>query len=285
VGATGVELYKPWQYASGYVINRVGLGLDPNRMWASGVINLAGHTQSYDYRRQQVLDELAGTFSVAETWRAYDPGSGSHAIFDHEFHLATTENGLTRVAYAGLVKGLEQRDPTAGNLISTRYQNAVSGWNEVYPNLLANAQLYAGITLNPATLQRQVGINPVAGTISWSYDYDNRKAPSISGAISEDIVVTTRTGIDVFAELPIIARSAGPILQDMDTLESKKKSVQIEAVLPAAQYGGSVSPPNTDALVTSYAPSAASVFVAENEETWGERTGRYSRRTSWVYGN
>jgi hypothetical protein len=288
-GSSGTQSYRPWEYASGYVLNVLKLGLKPARQAASGVLNLfpASGWNAYDYRRQQSLSELAGTFSVTETWTAFLPTvAGIHAMVDYvaDVREGIDDGGLTRVSINGQVRGFEERDNTTFLGRTTKYQNALSGWNNLSPTLPSLANGFAGLACNPATINRVVGYNPTAGVVTFNYEYDNRPTPAISGAKSCSITVTNRDGVDVFAEIPVIGRGTlGPILQNVNLTQAKRRTVQIEALMPAQVYGGGApSEPNTDALVASYAPGGT-VFVDDNTRTFTDK-GRYSRTTSWVYG-
>jgi hypothetical protein len=283
----GGETYRPWQYASGYVLNVLGLGLrNFDRVVCSGVLNQPSGVQAYNYRRSQQLNELAGTFSVTESWLSYIPVSGIHALEDFTVDLRTDgqNGGLTQVSIQGQVQGLEVRDNVVGTRLTTKYQNALSGWAVLKPQLPAIAEASFGAPINPTVQTANVSLNYVNGVIGFNYQYDNRADTPVVGAKQFSLTVTSNRLADVHAEVPVLGRAAGPVLQAVGTSTATKKGVQIEASMGAGTYGGSLpTSPNTDALVATYAPSATQVFLDENNETFNPYSGRYTRTTAWTY--
>ena len=288
--AAGQLTQQAWENARDYVQNALTLGLDVNRMYAAGDLNY-NTFQAFNYQRGENVNELAGTYSVTETWLAYDPnnvpdsyGAGIPALEDFNVSTRTTiqDGGLTTVSITGTIRGCEQRDNSHWQpVIKTRYQNALAKWTAVYPNLLARAEAVSTVTLNPIPLLNQAAADEVNGVISYTLEYNNRAVPDIANALSEIVTVTNEGAADVFAVLPVLGRATGPILQSIGTVTPKAVVVNIEAIMPAATIAGFVPEPNTDAIVLSFAPPGA--FLASDVSNYSGRTGRYSRQTRYVY--
>lgn len=278
---TGAVVQEGWENAKDYVIAK--LGIDITIKNSELVLSLADYG-AYNYGRSQSLDELNGRFTVTETWLLYEAGAESPAIEDFTINTRIGQD-RTSVTIDGTISGLESRNNTTfEDVTQTKYGAALGKFNDIEGNLLTRAQNYSGVTLNPSVLNRVIAKNPGTGVITYNYEYDNRPSASISGALSEIITVTTQNAADVFAEIAVLARSAGPILQDIGTVTSKSKSLSIDASLTPSVYGGvPASEPNTDSIILLYVPVATQVFLSRDEISWSPNTGRYSRNTSWVY--
>jgi hypothetical protein len=276
---------QAWENAKDYVLNTTGLGLDTTRMQAPGVLN-ASTLQAYNYIRSNQVNEDAGVFASTESWVCYDPQGQPPAIHEYtvSVHYSLNDNRTTATV-EGTVTGLEVRDNQTRSLTSTRWQNGSARWNGyIAPYLLSTAQANTGLTLNPIATNSQVGSNQVAGTVNYHFEFDNRPVPSTPGAISEIITIVNNHAADVFAQIPVLGRPFGPVLQSIGTVTAKKRAITIEIVMPPTTMSFTSSPPNTDGIVLGLVPQGAlAVFLEQDDEQWTERTGRYSRTTSFVW--
>lgn len=262
-------------------------------------------------------------------------GSLSHSILD-----ATSSNS------------------SATNITSNKYQNALSGWiYDIKPYLYRRACVamstadrtvgymptyIAGpgaVTRNASSRSQDPPNNPVysthgllnvipintseshntrKGIISYSYDFNN-KFTIISGVISENISVEDTGPVDVVGEAFVLGRALGPVLQNLGTKTSAKKSVTVEVVVvpPSSLKGFFVQ--NNDCPLwtggTVYStitgiieglkpfgdrPTAffgspnqgrsggstnatGQVYVSQDNQSWDPTNGRYVRSVSWTY--
>jgi hypothetical protein len=169
-------------------------------------------------------------------------------------------------------------------LVTTRWSNAQAKYAIVSGNTFSLASSIAGLTLNATGLSNQVGRNPVAGTIQYHFEYDNRPTPSIGGAISEIVTVSNNNAAQVFAQIPVPGEPFGPVLQDMQTITAKRRSISVEIQMPASTQTTTSSAPNTDSLVSSLAPvSPLGVFLDSDNESYTPNTGRYVRSTTFTW--
>lgn len=282
---TGGNLVQPaWENARDYVLPK--LGLDSDKLYASGVLNLTGYS-GYNYIRTQNISELGGTFGVTESWIAFAPDtSGYHAYEEFDINVRRSEEGLTTVGVQGKVIGLEVRNNnTRGGIESSKYYNASGKFVSISPLLLSRAQNYGKTQLHSVALSTSIGHNPQNGIITYNYEFNNRPTANISGAISESIVLSWDNPSDVFAELTVLGRPWGPVLQSIGTVTSAKKTVTIEAVMSGKTQSYTPTMPSTNSLINSYAPSASGVFVNRDIENWDENRGRFSRTKSWTFSN
>ena len=155
--------------------------------------------------------------------------------------------------------------------------------------------------------------DPRKGVITYGYEYNN-KFTMISGVISENISIDDNGPTDVVAEVFVIGRSLGPVLQSLSAKTSSKKNVSIDiTVMPATgipQYfmtnnscplwtGGNIYT-TIEKIIEGLKPFGtrdASIFVGatrnntppgqvyltENTQNWNPAEGRYSRKVGWVY--
>lgn len=291
VSATGKRSYNAsgdlvktgWENAQDYILNVVGLGINEDRKNSVGVINLTSW-EYYNHSRSQTINERAGTFSVTESWLLYDSvvSGGFNAIDEYTVEARINQNGFTEVNVQGTIRGLEVRN-SEDVIVSTRYQNAEALFTVNSLTMLARAQNYAGTTLNPLLLASSVGRNPYTGVIQYTFTYNNRSAQVVPGSISESITETYDNPADVFAQIPVIGRLAGPIIQSIGSSTARTKNVSIEVAMPANTYGFTVAAPDTTALVLSLRPAGSIIKTARDTESWIGKDGRYSRNVSWVY--
>ncbi len=284
-GLDGNLSQRPWQNARDWVVSRLGINTD--RVYCSGVLNLSNFS-GYNYLRTQQQNDLGGTFAVTETWVICNIPSGYRAHEDYDINVRTDEAGLTTVGVQGKIQGLEVRDNTTRGAITQRkFYNASGYYWQVQPNFLSRAQNIAGLTLHPTPISITVGHNELTGVISYNYEYNNRASASLSGARSEKISISFQYASDAFAELSVLGRAAGPVFQALGTVTSSQKTVTLEAVMAAkSQANPSPSMPNADSIVDAYAPSGPTwVNVTTNTVSWDEATGRIVRTKGWKFGS
>jgi hypothetical protein len=155
-------------------------------------------------------------------------------------------------------------------------------------------------TLNPNPLTQTFGYNPIAGTVTYSFTYDNRPAHCYDHAITENITFTETEPNDVFASLTVLGKISGPLLQSIGTVGPRTRELSIEAILPRAQdcaftdannYNNDFydAPAVYNQFVLNYASILANnytqVFVTASSKTWDPKTGRFNLNQSWTVGS
>ncbi len=291
LSATGKHSYDEsqnqtpgWQNAKNWVLNTRGLGLQPDKMKADGVMN-ADSLQAFNYIRAQHLNEMDGTFSVTETWLCYDPEGHPPAIEDWTVDTRfSISDALLTVTVQGTVTGLEVSDNTQYTVSSTRWQNALSYYNsEVYNNLFSRAETISTVTLNPVPLNYHIAENEVQGTISYSYEWNNRATPLYPGAIRDVLSIEDDNQANVFAKITVLGRPLGPILQDIGSRTEKRRVISYEAQMPPQTMTYVPVEPVTNDLFLELIPASTILFVENDKESWQPQTGKYNRQVSYVY--
>jgi len=225
--------------------------------------------------------------------------------------------------------GYQINGETFGSTIAgEKYNNAISGWiYDVKPALYKRACL--AINSSDRTqpwYQPNQGLlppgNPVfrqenalnyipistsethdifGGTIGYSYEYNNI-IKIISGVISESYKINTTGPADHIAEVFVLNRPLGPILQNLATKTSTTKNIEIELVVvpPTSIAGFSFDDPACPVGYNSYIftqcegfinaqmplstdTNGGIVFRKNDTYGWSPTDGRFSRNVEWLY--
>ncbi|MDC1406433.1 hypothetical protein N8314_02675, partial [Akkermansiaceae bacterium] len=142
------------------------------------------------------------------------------------------------------------------------------------------------------------GVNPLQGTISYSYNFDNTPQGCITGAciLSQNITIDDQLAADIFATQVILGRQQGPLLQDINTSTAKVKTVSVEVVtIPPTSCVSleQINKTNPSGQVHSFielvhnalAMEYSQVFTSSNSESWAFSQGRYTKNISFTYNN
>lgn len=299
----GVVTKRGWEFARDYVAANLGydLGL------ASGIINInPSEFQPFNNVRTVSQNEIDGEYSVSESWiliNSTGTGINGKALEDFTVTIRQgVDNPFTTVTIEGSIQGLDERDygtsPGDFEITSNKYDNALDFWDTVRPRLYYRAKKIAenetsSLNVNPLT--NVVAHNPAKGIINYTYEFDTRPANCIANAISEIIEVTDNNPVDVFARFVVLGRSAGPVLQDLNTVTEPSRTVHIELIVVPTGVcpSGSMTAfwatkPDTSEIIQFFEDDLtnnyAQVFKVEDTESWQIKGGRYSRTVGWVYG-
>ena len=85
--------------------------------------------------------------------------------------------------------------------------------------------------LNPTPTTQAVSIDESQGKITYNATYNNRPINVLSGVLYEDITINDTYPGDLFATIPVVGRSTGPILQYIGGRTEYKRDVTIECVV------------------------------------------------------
>lgn len=223
----------PWQHASGYVYAYLGLGssqLPDTKAKATKFLGLGYNVANTVY--QESIDKEAGTYSLTETYIAYS-GSGA-ALETITINQDVSESEINAISIQGTIQGL---NTIAGFEISgNAFNNAETYWGGVSSESPVLAYYYArgvlpsGSWLHPRALSRSVGRDFAAGTISYSYSFDDRPPNVIPGSISESVSINDTYPGELFSVTPVIGRSQ-PVLQYLNSRSEYKRSLSINVTM------------------------------------------------------
>jgi hypothetical protein len=120
--------------------------------------------------------------------------------------------------------------------------------------------------------------------------------------MSESISINDTSPGDVYAAIPVLGRTTGPILQYMDMRTEYKRSASIEIQLDYTDIGYGKNRANLlmtkpslnapikgelDQVIAEISPAnepgIRKYFIDPPTESWNPRTGSYSLSLSWTY--
>jgi len=324
-----------WQQASGYVVPR--LGFDQRKVAKNGGIcfDEVGKIIATNHTRTVNFGELEGNYDVTETWTVFPSSvwssgihmAGASDVWDVNIE-SSLETSLSTVSIQGTITGQESgvfcgpdSSSSSYSVSKSKYGNAkiyldkvISGQHESLGNIFwYRAQHFAsGVTsrpINAVPVSRSIGHNPSQGTITYAYRFDDRPGACIAGARTTDIVINDTNATDIFAELVVLGRTTGPVMQDIGTVTSKSREVTLDATMIVNNEGidpcrcstnGSLGNPGPPGA-TGQAPRAAAeeilltfrpdncpggdlvIFKNIDSESWNPISGKYTRQMGWVY--
>jgi hypothetical protein len=296
--SNGVLISTGWEQARTWV--QAQMGYDASIATSSGVQNLPDYYGGFNLVRTEQIDKYAGSYFVTENWVL---ASGS-ALETFEINTnKSTDTPITTVSIQGTITGLENRNSN-NSLISTKYNNALNKYTAVSGMMFTRSQNYSGETLNIIPTRSVIGTNPVAGTISYTYDYDNRPSNIVPGALAESITISDNLIGESFASIFVLGRSRGPVLQNLHSSQSRTRQLSIELTMPRADFGSNsvsdlknaffdqnprLSPTTSGALsiihdaANPYNNGYTVVFGDAPQETWDAKLGRYTYSKQWTF--
>ena len=166
--------------------------------------------------------------------------------------------------------------------------------------------------LNVIPISTSEAHNVQKGSISYNFQYDN-KSNICTGVLSSNVTVETSFPTDVFAEAFVLGRALGPVLQDLGTVTSAKKTIGIEVkVIPPRTIDGysmnnsscplfvngniyqtitgianSLKPYGDQTTALGYKRDKTNergqVYTSTDSETWNPIDGSYSIQLSYTY--
>lgn len=196
------------------------------------------------------------------------------------------------------------------NQATSRFDKALIGYDGIKSGLFPRAQCFVERAnnangmfrqrfgrdespINPIPVSITEGFNPTEGTVTYSWAFNNRPMP-ISGAISQTLTVTDNFQAQQIAEIFVLGRRLGPILQDLGSNTTATRDVTFEVVmlrptgLSGLKFPKSVYQQITG-IVESFNPAnllGASIcksFVRTNTENWSITEGRFTKTKAWTW--
>ena len=246
-------------------------------------------------------DPSAGSYSITTTFFRSKSRSSSEINVD----FSKDENGDVNVSVNGTIQGLSSGGANA--IKDSKMSNAEASFTTICGNFQTGSKVYTvasqafglhnteAVTLDDYPMSLSVGTNTLKGTKNFNVTY--RAYPNAVKALKDsipDALVATLSVVDdnadrghdvqIFASIPIIGRSKGPILQNMNTTRERRRTVQLDATVKASQRI-----PSNDALIDAcfakimeYQPNGT-VYIGTSNNTWDFTAGRVSASMEWTY--
>lgn len=305
-----------WEDAKTYASGRLGYNSDFVNL--SGILNLPDYDMYtnlnvYNNYRRVSTNKSDGSIQVTETFIVTPSGATTlpnNAIETFDINCNQSEGNVT-VSINGEIEGLCVLSYEGGaNLdfenVYDKFSAASGYFALVKDRMFDRARTaYSGVQdvscynspLNPIVKTRTVGMNPINGTISYSYEYDTSVSYLAGSCIkSQNITIDDALENDVFASQVVLGRATGPILQDIGTITARTRTLNIELV--------TTPPTGFDTVDAIYAPiptgevqnmidvisgdlsaNYSQVFVSQSSQSWNFTTGRYTRTIGFTYNN
>lgn len=334
-----VKRYEAWENARSFLLNNIlresGLystdrhtdfpGLfsyNPNS-YGYGFLQLSGNYGGYNHVRTENIDTTAGSYSISDTWLL--TSGNNNTIESYDISLSSSvDSPLINISLNGKIKGLTTDMMDVANIPfsststprSKSFEHAIKEYYRLSNknNFGFDSALYkraAALTpmrMHPLPITNSININKQLGEIDYNVTFNNRPFTFFSNVISENISVTDTYPGDVFAMMPVLNRSTGPLFQYIGGITQYERSLSIEFVVDRNyMYNDSAkmtnkihylmrspskNPSSTihqelKKLIMSYSPSGEPFIrkyvVNPISESWDPKSGRYSVNISWVY--
>ena len=278
----------------------------------SGTLELVNTYGGYNHVRTENLSEHAGSYSISENWLIAT--GTAYENYNQNVSTSNTEPFIN-VNVDGTIKGLSQLSPSGyGGLDDTKlpnaYDNALTKYNEIsnYGNFGVGSHAYkranntVAVQLNSQPVSVSLGTNEFTGEITYSLGFNNRPTNIISGVVSETISVNDTYPGDIFAVIPVLGRSTGPILQYVGGRSEYKRDISVNLTMDYTKipYGYERNPlllkkPSVVEPIASQIagllkelspqgePGVRKYFVSPPSETWNPKEGTYNFNISFTY--
>ena len=261
------------------------LGLTGDRITQTGVLNLSGVT-GYNHNRVISENVAEGSYRVVETWISTTTKDANNPPSIEDYTITLTDNqGILTAKIDGQITGLHERNSNFA-ITTSRLDNANAKWALVLPTLFTRCQAATERVLNPYEVSRQKSTNYAQGTINYSYEYNTRSNFGIVGARQVDVSISDQLPRDIFAEITVINRIRGSIMQDIGTVTSRRRTISIDVIMNPVDYASILPPTGIDvsSIITYYTPVGYSqVFLAEDNVNYILGQGRYQRTVTFAF--
>lgn len=325
-----VKRFEAWEGAKNFIIYNVlftggNPTSDTHRLFpdlARGsfgydLLSLKSDYKGFNHVRTENIDTTAGSYTVSDTWILT---SGiNNTIESYELSAnSSTGSPFATFTVNGKIKGLIPDDPidkiaSSNKLIA--FDNAMKEYHRLSSNdifgtgciLYKRAGSLTSLTLNPNPVSNNYTVNKALGEIDYTVTFDNRPNTFFTNVSSENVTITDTYPGDVFAMMPTINRSTGPLFQYLGGITQYERSVSIEFTVDKVYLNNHAAKMNAKGAYLMRCPSRSGGQLMEqlNEliislsprhepnirkyvinpitESWDPKSGKYNVNISWVY--
>jgi len=284
-----------------------------------------GQYEFYDLQGSTSFDDLTGEFSIGLSWIMKPFNSYKNPYHINSNRTESMDANMQRkIEKQGIIYGLSTgifptgipltdidsctfRSSTISFDTHMKYKHALSGLKEINRSLSATAgqgllpedsDWGGGVYFPKAkappmstgnAAQSQLGYNPYAGTINYSYTFDDQAASIVSEAIVDSLTIRNKKPQYKTEFISIIGRRHGPIV--------KRSSFDYDVGITSVTYEG-VFPKETslkkysfrqsiidkiNTIVKNYAPTADNISIAEDKQDLNLTSNKVTRTITWHY--
>jgi len=198
------------------------LGLDFSRIDLQNINEGAIYSTKYSNALEAWRNYIEPLlYARTNTMAMYMVQGQTTAINANSSVIDNTQNQLTRSAWGGVIPSV-----TDGGFFQIRYPQNNFGTCD-YIDKKEN------IILDTRFVNKTIGSDPSRGTITYSCEFNNRRgANQLKGGTILSLNVQDSKPADIVAEMFVLGRKRGPILQDTGSKTAKTRQVSIEIQTP-----------------------------------------------------
>lgn len=210
--------------------------------YCPSIFGIAGYSSnfgSFPINKTVSFNKSQGTITYSYTFGYLDSKSTDNYInqYSVEFntdHLSSLSNNGAKLSATvnGSVIGI------GSGVISTKVNNAISGWSSVKTSLGTMVSDLASIIGSGAPLinytqpiSMVVGVNNNAGVITYSAIFNNDLRSSATGVSIADVSIEDTDPGDIAVVQMIPGRANGPVIQNIGTVSETRRVVNIALTL------------------------------------------------------
>lgn len=235
---SNISAVSGWQFAKEWI--KAQLPLDPRSSpsVATNGVPLVSFPAGYGYVGASLtedVDKLGGEYGVTVSWM-YAPLNASGIYYAADDYSITKNDTIvgnkTNYKISGTVKGTNSNDK------SDAYTAALTFLSQnINPTILRNRistafSVPTSVIIGPMNSVQTH--NDFGGTINYEYDFYKKIASLPACFFDVELNVSKNSEERVIAEVPIPGRTNGPIIQDIKTKQTKKRSVTANFTLSSS---------------------------------------------------
>lgn len=313
---------------------KLWVGCRLNTAPESSITGIVSGLQLFNFVRSIAVDDPGGSYRITDNWLATSTTATGLYLESFNVDSSLDNSFLRTITVNGTIKGLEKfnsgiiyNQSTIGTGLTNSFNNiaatvrtdigtskfdaAINGYNMAKSGMFARAQgfldkqndpnstskKYLGrdeSPLNPIPLSVTEGFNPADGSVTYSWSYNNRPLNLINGSISETLTINDTFAVPVVAELFVLGRRLGPVLQSLGTYTTPIRDVTFDVIMPRptglqglrfprtayVQITGLVETLNPIHLM---GPGSSASYVKSDTEDWSVTEGRFTKRKTWAW--
>ena len=151
--------------------------------------------------------------------------------------------------------------------------------------------------MNPVPVSMSESHRPHAGEIDYTFEFNNRPLSMIRGSVSETLNINDSFPVQQIAEIFVLGRKLGPVLQDLNTVSAASREITLEVVLPRPRslLDRTIFPVDAyrsaTGIVEQLNPkymfgttdTTIKSFVKSDNQSWNPIEGRLSISKGWTW--
>lgn len=283
---------RDWCHRNKYDINNNGILSPVSGDFNIGILcsDLSSTSGNYwNYSLTENVGRFANSWQLTETFIHYSGGNA------REEWSATVQESSEQFNKASInIQGTIFGHASDNNEFYERFVNASGHWKSlVEPAIYGRLGEFvdSSFNVNPVPTLKNVTYNKTLGTVSYNYNYNALLSTLISGALEETLSIVDTGPNDIFAEIQVPGRSAGPIIQYMNTVSLPTRSVNIGALMGVPSGVATVAniynnfylqKPDTDDIINALKPNTGKYYLTQDQESWDIMSRRYQRNVNWT---